>query len=45
MNVRINLPGVANAAEMASEAASIEREVKQLCFAVLAAVVERISSS
>ena len=45
LNVRINLPGVANAAEMASEAASIEREVKQLCFAVLAAVVERISSS
>ena len=45
LNVRINLAGVANAAAMASEAASIEREAKQLCFAVLASVGERISSS
>ena len=48
LNVRINLPGVtdaAGAAEMAGEAASIEREVKQICSAVFASIGERISSS
>ena len=48
LNVRINLPGIsdaAGAAEMAGEAASIESDVKQLCSTVFASVGERISSS